>query len=429
MSTIQIKRRVTSGAPSSLAFAEPAWGDADGKLYMGTNAGAVVAIAGIGVIFNPMSVLGDLLYGGSSGAASRLVGNTSATREFLRSVGSSGSATSPVWDTLQDGDIPSTLARLASPALSGTPTTPTATAGTGGTQVASCGYADAAVSAAVNGLNWKVEADARTTAALPSYTYSNGTSGVGATLTAIANGALAAQDGFTLSAGQVLAVMNETSGNAAYNGLYTVTQLGDSSHPWILTRHADMDTGAEVLNATFIVLNGTAYAGWEFTVSGVGPYTMGTTAIAFTTVSMGTFTAGTGLTLTGNQFALSTPVSVANGGTGVSSLSGLRSAISAAASGANADITSMTGLTGALKAPTGIQDASGNWIENYSTAGASAVNYLTVGNATTGNAVAVGATGSDTNVNLNLTTKGTGVVQINGNTALTSASTIDGGTY
>src|SRR5947209_4899971 len=48
------------------------------------------------------------------------------------------------------------------------------------------------------GLAQKPTARAATTAALPTNVYSNGTSGVGATLTGSSNGALAAQDGVTL---------------------------------------------------------------------------------------------------------------------------------------------------------------------------------------------------------------------------------------
>lgn len=53
------------------------------------------------------TTLGDLIYGGSSGAPTRLAGDTSNTRKFLREVSSGGVAAAPVWDTLVSGDIPS----------------------------------------------------------------------------------------------------------------------------------------------------------------------------------------------------------------------------------------------------------------------------------------------------------------------------------
>src|SRR5579872_4496438 len=101
------------------------------------------------------------------------------------------------------------------------------------------------VDAARQGLNAKASARASTTGALPACTYANGSSGgVGATLTATANGALAAQDGVTLNANDRLLVQNQAT--AAQNGIYTVTQVGDSTHPFILTRATDCDTNVKV---------------------------------------------------------------------------------------------------------------------------------------------------------------------------------------
>ena len=55
---------------------------------------------------NPMTTLGDLIYGGTAGAGTRLVGDTSDARKFLRELSVGGVATAPAWDTLQAGDIP-----------------------------------------------------------------------------------------------------------------------------------------------------------------------------------------------------------------------------------------------------------------------------------------------------------------------------------
>lgn len=60
-----------------------------------------------------------------------------------------------------------------------------------------------------------------------------------------------------------------------------------------------------------------------------------------------------------------------------------------------------------------IADANGNEEIKFTTT-ASAVNEITVANAATTNAPAISATGSDTNINLNLVAKGTGVVQAGG---------------
>lgn len=64
-------------------------------------------------------------------------------------------------------------------------------------------------------------------------------------------------------------------------------------------------------------------------------------------------------------------------------------------------------------AAAGVLDASGNELVKFS-ATASAVNEVTVTNKGTGAAPSVAATGDDTNVGLNLVSKGTGEVQING---------------
>ena len=84
-----------------------------------------------------------------------------------------------------------------------------------------------------------------------------------------------------------------------------------------------------------------------------------------------------------------------------------------AASGANADITSMTGLTGALKAPTQVEDVNSNEVLKFGSTG-SAINEVTITNKATGTGPTIAATGGDTDINLNLVSKGAGIVQANG---------------
>jgi hypothetical protein len=127
-------------------------------------------------------------------------------------------------------------------------------------------------------LPWKQPVRAKTTAALAANTYANGTSGVGATLTGNANGALAAQGGVTLVAGERLLVANEATGS--HNGIYTITQVGDASHPYILTRTTDADTGAKLVNATCKISEGTA-ADQEWQCTNNGTITIGTTALVW----------------------------------------------------------------------------------------------------------------------------------------------------
>lgn len=78
---------------------------ASGQVPVATGSGEASAWGT--VLANPMSQVGDIITGGASGAPTRLGGVTIATRKFLRSLGSGGIATAPVWDTLLSGDIPS----------------------------------------------------------------------------------------------------------------------------------------------------------------------------------------------------------------------------------------------------------------------------------------------------------------------------------
>lgn len=113
--------------------------------------------------------------------------------------------------------------------------------------------------------------------ALPANTYSNGSSGVGATLTGSANGALTV-DGVVVATGERILVAGEY--NQANNGIYIVTQAGSSSSAYILTRSTDANTPVLLGLACMQVLSGTQFSGWGFlVVQGSGSITIGTTAI------------------------------------------------------------------------------------------------------------------------------------------------------
>jgi hypothetical protein len=190
----------------------------------------------------------------------------------------------------------------------GLPATPS-----GNTAAASKAYVDALF----QGVTSKSEASYATTSPLNTFTYANGTAGVGATITENSNGALTV-DGASPTVGQIILVKNETAGNAPYNGLYTVTATGSAGAPFVLTRVPPMDSGTEFGGAFTFIHQGSINggAGWICTN---GPIvTVGTTAITFVQFSgVGTYTAGTGLTLTGTQFSITSPISTTLGGTGL----------------------------------------------------------------------------------------------------------------
>ena len=168
------------------------------------------------------------------------------------------------------------------------------TAPTTNTDIVNKQYADAIAS----GIHFHEAVELATTAALPANTYNNGTSGVGATLTATANGALSVDSTLTVVANRVL-VKNEAT--QANNGVYTVTQVGTAGTPYILTRATDFDTAGSGVDQIdegdfFLVTSGTANVNTAWVQQTPPPITVGTTAIVFQQFAAPiTYTAGTGL--------------------------------------------------------------------------------------------------------------------------------------
>jgi hypothetical protein len=127
-------------------------------------------------------------------------------------------------------------------------------------------------------------------------TYNNGTAGVGATLTT--TGTYTTIDGVTLSNGMRILVKNEA--NAAHNGIY------DRTSSTVLTRSSDFDTPAEMAGGDYtFVTAGTLYDNTGWVMVDVVT-TVGTSPVDWVQFSgAGTYTAGTGLNLNGNQFNIS----------------------------------------------------------------------------------------------------------------------------
>lgn len=168
-------------------------------------------------------------------------------------------------------------------------------------------YSTAQVDALIAAVPSKAISQYGTAVALPACTYANGSSGVGATLTGNANGVLLV-DGQIMAAGYTVLVMNQAT--QAQNGPYTVTQPGVVAvSPFILTRRPDYDQAAEMgTAATFPVDSegltpGSTNDAKMFLSVTTSPFVVGTTAITFAQVG-GTYTAGTGLGLSGNQFSV-----------------------------------------------------------------------------------------------------------------------------
>jgi hypothetical protein len=71
-----------------------------------------------GSLINPMSALGDLIFGGNQGAATRLPGNISTTKQFLTQTGLGTSSSQPTWGPLASADIPNNAANTTGSAAS-----------------------------------------------------------------------------------------------------------------------------------------------------------------------------------------------------------------------------------------------------------------------------------------------------------------------
>jgi hypothetical protein len=168
------------------------------------------------------------------------------------------------------------------------------TAPTNNTDIVNKQYADAIAS----GIHFHEAVDLATTTALPANTYNNGTSGVGATLTANANGALSVDSTLTVVGNRILVKNQVTQAN---NGVYVVTQVGSAGTPYILTRATDFNTVGTGVNQIdegdfFLVTSGVVNVNTAWVQQTAPPITIGTTALVFQQFSAPiTYTAGTGL--------------------------------------------------------------------------------------------------------------------------------------
>jgi hypothetical protein len=216
------------------------------------------------------------------------------------------------------------------------------TAPVNNTDIVNKQYADAIAS----GIHFHEAVDLATTTALPANTYNNGTSGVGATLTANANGALSVDSTLTVVGNRIL-VKNEAAG--ANNGVYTVTQVGSAGTPYILTRATDFDTAGTGVDQIdegdfFLVTSGTVNVNTAWVQQTPPPITVGTTALVFQQFAAPiTYTAGTGL-----SESPSYTFNIANIGT--AGTYGSASAVPVFVTNAQGQVTSVTNTSIAIAA-------------------------------------------------------------------------------
>ena len=143
------------------------------------------------------------------------------------------------------------------------------------------------------------------------YVQPNGAgNGVGATLTN--NGANAALVVDGISVANTARILVYAQANAVQNGVYTVTNPGNATAQWVLTRATDADTfGLANPNTlgqgdAFFVQDGDTGAGRTYICNTTGTITFGSSNITFAQISSAQiYAAGTGLNLSNLTFSIS----------------------------------------------------------------------------------------------------------------------------
>ena len=322
--TIRIKRRANgggAGAPTSLANAELAFNEQTNVLYYGTGTGgaggtatSIIPIAGNGAFVDTTS--------------NQTIGGTKTFSNTISGSIDGNSATTTKWATARDlsltGDATATLSSVDGSANVSTALTLATVNANVGTHtkitINAKGLATAGSQASLSDLSsptgsFSFNSQLLTNLADPTSAQDAATknyvdnvaqgldvkgSVVATTTGNITLSGLATQANgdwaSTLSANARVLVKNQT--NAAQNGIYVA-----ASGAW--TRSDDANTWDELVSAFTFVETGSTQAdtGWVCTVDAGG--TLGTTPVTWSQFSgAGTYTAGTGLTLSGTEFSI-----------------------------------------------------------------------------------------------------------------------------
>jgi hypothetical protein len=158
---------------------------------------------------------------------------------------------------------------------------------------------------AVAGTDYKEACKYATTAALPAVVYSNGSSGVGATLTGVSLGALSI-DSSSPAVNDRILVKDQV--DQTQNGIYKVTATGSGAAVFVMTRAVDFDQSSDIQDgdATYI-LSGTVNGGSTWVQVTTGTITLGSTNIVFSQVAgPGSILAGSGISVSGLTISVAT---------------------------------------------------------------------------------------------------------------------------
>lgn len=252
-------------------------------------------------------------------------------------------------------------------------------------------------------------------------------------------------DGIALVANDRVLLKDQAAGQ--FNGIYIWASIGGA-----MVRSSDYDDAAKIVPGSFMFVQEGAVnedSGWVLTTD--NPIVVDTTVLTFTQFSgAGQIIAGNGLSKTGNTLDVNLQVNgglvfngdnleldlsattingtlaVSDGGTGQVALTANRFLVGNGV--ASVDLTKVV-PTGVVIGTTDTQtmssktltspvvnqiiDANANELLIFATT-AAAVNEVTIGNAATGNAPQITATGGDANVDLAFSAKGTGAYSFQG---------------
>ncbi len=124
-------------------------------------------------------------------------------------------------------------------------------------------YADAITA----GLNFKLACYVTTIGVDLGASYSNGTAGVGATLTKSGTLNALVLDGVSVTLNSRVLVRAQTI--PSQNGIYSLTTVGTNSIPWVLTRTTDYDTGAQIFAGDIVAVSaGNSFGGSSWLETG-----------------------------------------------------------------------------------------------------------------------------------------------------------------
>ena len=247
-------------------------------------------------------------------------------------------------------------------------------------------------------------------------------------------------DGIVLGLGDRILIKNQST--ASENGIYVVRASGAP------LRAADMDAWNDVPGAFVFVEQGSVNAdtGWVCTSDQGG--TLESSAITWTQfVGAGSYTAGNGLTLIGTELSLTAPVTVPNGGTGLTALGAANQVLGVNGAGSSAEYKTVTagtaisvshgagsitinntGVTSAV-AGTGIGVSSGTGAVTISNTGVTSItgtaNQITASASTGAVTLSLPASVTTTNLTLSGLTANT-LVYANASKQLTSVALTNG---